>query len=78
MKWKLFVCGMVLIAAGCASDNGRYAGLRECGYTFDYPVGPPSGLTPGEIGDAIPFKVDTGAQITGDPSPYLVSLTDYP
>jgi hypothetical protein len=69
---------MVLIAAGCASDNGRYAGLQECGYTFDYPVGPPSGLTPGEIGDAIPFKVDTGVQMTGDPSPFLVSLTEYP
>jgi hypothetical protein len=70
---------MVLIAAGCASNtNDRNAALRECGYTYDYPVRPPSALTPGEVGDPIPYRINTGAEISDHPAPYLVSRIDFP
>jgi hypothetical protein len=38
MKWKLFVCGAVLITAGCASNPGPDSNVGEFGFTYDYPA----------------------------------------
>jgi len=81
MKWKLFVCGMVLIAAGCSTNNGPYAGLQEFGFNYDYSTPPIPGRTPMAMGQdyAAPLgATGTGAEITLDPSPYLIVSTTYP
>jgi hypothetical protein len=78
MKCKLFVCGLALMAAGCASESEHYAGSRECGYAYDFSVHPPSGLTPGEAGDPVPYRIETGSEMAKHPAPFMVSRTEYP
>jgi hypothetical protein len=84
MKWKLFVCGVVLVAAGCAVNNGPYAHLDEFGYTYDFAPPPTSGRTPIEIGQDYAAPIGptvTGSEITMDtmlPPAYFVNVTAYP
>jgi hypothetical protein len=50
MKWKLFMCGMVLITAGCAGVHNPYANFEERGFTFDYMPAAVPGRTPAQLG----------------------------
>jgi hypothetical protein len=81
MKWKLFVCGMVLLTAGCTCSNGPYATMAEFGYVYDYAARPIPGRTPTAMGAdylAPLGPVATGAQITMHPAPYSINVTASP
>jgi len=81
MKWKLLVCGMVLIATGCASNNGPYAAMAEFGYDYDFSLPPTPGRTPMEMGRDYAAAIGppvTGAQITMQPAPYFIGTSTYP
>jgi hypothetical protein len=81
MKWKLFVSGMVLMAAGCSTPNSPTAPLEEFGYDYDDsspPVPERSSLDLGSDVSPPLYPVATGAEITGRPAPYYILSTSYP
>jgi hypothetical protein len=73
MKWKLFMCGMVLIVTGCSSIQNQYSNFDERGFAFDYLPAPIPGRTPVQLaGDNLaPIGAAfTGSDALGDIAPY--------
>lgn len=80
MKWKLFGCGVMLVAAGCASNTPPYNTMQECGYTFDPSPRPLPYQEDAQLclDYDVPYQVHTGAELTMHPAPYHINLTDNP
>ncbi|MGA2175252.1 MAG: hypothetical protein ABSH38_09750 [Verrucomicrobiota bacterium] len=81
MKWKLFICGMVLIAAGCASNQNQYTALNEHGFTFDFSPAPTPGRTPMEMGRdyGSPFVPPViGGDVAREAPPFYVGAVASP
>jgi hypothetical protein len=50
MKLKLLLCGAaLLLAAGCASQQGPYASLGEYSFTYDVVQQPVPDISPAEL-----------------------------
>jgi hypothetical protein len=67
MKLKLLLCGVALLAAGCASPQNPFATSGELSYTYDLVPQPVPDIPPAELDKIYQVQV-TGSTVSSSSS----------
>ena len=63
MKFKLLLCGAVLLVAGCSSTENPFASAGEFSYNYDSVPQPVTDHTPGDL-DKLYLLPRTGSAVS--------------